>query len=358
MLVAVNKVDVGGHGRALADSIGWASASPCRSPPSTAGAWPRCWRSAVIAPRASEPDDAARHGALAVIGRPNVGKSSLVNAMVGARARARARRARHHAGRRGHRLRVRGAALRAGGHRGHPAQGEGDRGAREARGGDGAAQPGALPGRVLVVDASEGSRRRTRTSRATPTRRAGPSWSSSTSGTWCRPAWSPGGVVDPDPRAAAVPRLRPGVLHRPRAARASAISSTRSTWSRRRRGVASGEELATLRQAVERRPISSRGVPLTLQSAQQVAWAADLRAPRELPDRSTSRTSGTDQLPAPFPQLRRLADPPALPQGGRPGAPAAGPGAPPGLSRYGLITSKTPSRFRLSGSGHWCYNNA
>jgi GTPase len=35
--------------------------------------------------------------------------------------------------------------------------------------------------------------------------------------------------------------------------------------------VAPSELLSTLRQAIERRPLSSRGVPLRLQSAQQVA---------------------------------------------------------------------------------------
>ena len=90
-----------------------------------------------------------------------------------------------------------------------------------------------------------------------------------------------------------------------------------------------GEVLSTLRQAVERRPMSSRGVALRVQSAQQVAIGPPTFAdPRESagPDPLLVRAV-SDQLPAPFPQLRRLADPPALPQGGRAGRQAGPAGA-------------------------------
>ena len=156
VVVVANKVDTGGmesaRGRSLPARLRRAGAGVGR-------ARPRRGRDAgdrrATARRATQ-GAATPHGTvhLAVIGRPNVGKSSLVNAMVGRRAGAGARRRRARPATRSTPPSSATAALRAGRYRGHPAQGEGERGAREAVGGDGAAQPGALPGRAARASTS------------------------------------------------------------------------------------------------------------------------------------------------------------------------------------------------------------
>ena len=157
VIVAANKVDErrpGGPGRRVLRRS--ASASRCRSRPPRASAPATCsTRSRRACPRRGEPRR-TRRCALAVIGRPNVGKSSLVNKLLGEERVIVTRRGGHHArldrhphrdrrppgdagghrraaaadqGRRHGRL-LRPAALRAGGR----ARRRGDRGLRRLRG--------------------------------------------------------------------------------------------------------------------------------------------------------------------------------------------------------------------------------
>ena len=157
------------HGRGVAELL-----EACREPRARAG-------------RAETAPEGTR---VAIIGRPNVGKSSLVNAVLGDErvlvheAPGTTRdavdtpltfRDRRY-------LLIDTAGIRR--------KGQGDRGPREARGGDGAQEPRALRGRGARDGRLRGRDRAGRAHRGLrPRRRAARSWWRSTSGTWCRPAW-------------------------------------------------------------------------------------------------------------------------------------------------------------------------
>ena len=120
VLVAVNKVRPSRR-RVTSPPSSTRSASASRSPVSaTHGLGTGDLLDAIVEalgdrpPRADEDDDAVR---IAVIGRPNVGKSSLVNALPRRRPGDRLRHRRHHPRRDRHRARGRRAASHPGRHR-------------------------------------------------------------------------------------------------------------------------------------------------------------------------------------------------------------------------------------------------
>ena len=131
-----------------ASSTGSASATGAPSPPSTGAAWPSCSRRCATARRAIEraspaprrvrvADHRAAQRRQVVAGERDARRTSACSCTTRPAPRA-TRWTRP--------VDVPRPPVRARRHRGHPPQGQGERGAREALGGDGAQEPRAVPG--------------------------------------------------------------------------------------------------------------------------------------------------------------------------------------------------------------------